>query len=249
MGYRGLTVMEECPGGAPGTRQRIRRSQPRRMSGSISVGAAESHVFLDSLDVEVYNRLLAFVGEQEFQRFFAVHEAVLSQACSAGSFVKDGEIGFLVRISVGIIEAHPMTGQDSQGGGAETIGQLVTFRLTLACVAAPARGIVPFVAPAGGIHVDGNQADVPAAQLGANAVDSFAALGQRDVFVFRDQQGSVEVFGLEGGHNSPGDFAVVRPFKETAVRGALSCSFTAVSVVNQDFHRTQGLGCRSAEQR
>ena len=30
----------------------------------------------------------------------------------------------------------------------------------------------------------------------------------------------------------PGNFAVVRPFKETAVRGALSCSFLAVSVVD-----------------
>ena len=87
--------------------------------------------------------------------------------------------------------------------------------------------------------MDGNETDVPAAQLGANAVDSLTALGQRNVFVFRNQQGSVEVFGLEGGHNSAGDFAVVRPFKETAVRGTLSCSFLAVSVVNQDFHRTR----------
>ena len=87
--------------------------------------------------------------------------------------------------------------------------------------------------------MDGNEANVPASQLGANAVDSLAALGERNVFVFRDQQGSVEVFGLEGGHNTAGDFAVVRPFKETAVRGALSCSFLAVSVVDQDFHRTR----------
>ena len=98
---------------------------------------------------------------------------------------------------------------------------------------------VPFVSSAGSVHVDGNEANVPASQLGANAVDSLAALGERNVFVFRDQQGSVEVFGLEGGHNKAGDFAVVRPFKETAVRGALSCSFLAVSVVDQDFHRTR----------
>ena len=98
---------------------------------------------------------------------------------------------------------------------------------------------VPFVSSAGSVHVDGNEANVPASQLGANAVDSLAALGERNVFVFRDQQGSVEVFGLEGGHNTAGDFAVVRPFKETAVRGALSCSFLAVSVVDQDFHRTR----------
>ena len=131
--------------------------------------------------------MLAFVGEQEFQRFFAVHEAVLRQAGGAGGFVEDGEVCFLVRISVAVIEAHPMTGQDLQGCGTETVGQFVSFRLALACVAAPAGGIVPFVASAGGVYVDRNETDVPAAQLGANAVDSLAALGQRDVFVFRDQ--------------------------------------------------------------
>ena len=80
--------------------------------------------------------------------------------------------------------------------------------------------------------MDRNQADVPAAQLGANAVDSAAALGERDVFVFRNQQGSVEVLGLKGGHDSPGDFPVVGPLEETAVRASLSCSFPAVSVVD-----------------
>jgi len=153
--------------------------------------------------------------------------------------VEDSEIFFLVRISVAVIEAHPMTGQDLEVGGTKTVGQLISFRLAFARVAAPAGCIVPFVASAGGVHVDGNETDVAAAQLGANAVDSAAALGERNVFVFRNQQGSVEVFGLEGGHNAARNFAVVRPFKETAVRGALSCSFLAVSVVNQDFHRTR----------
>ena len=104
--------MGELPGGVPGTRQRIRRSRPRRMSGIVSVGAAESHVFLDALDVEVYNRLLAFVTQEEFQGFFAVHEAVLRQASGTCGFVEDGEICFLVWISVAVIEAHPMTGQN-----------------------------------------------------------------------------------------------------------------------------------------
>ena len=153
--------------------------------------------------------------------------------------MEDSEICFLVRISVAVIEAHPMIGQDLQGGGTKTVGQFVSFRLAFARVAAPAGCIVPFVSSAGGVHVDGDETDVPAAKLGANAVDSFAALGQRDVFVFRDKQGSVEVFGLEGGHNTACNFTVVRPFKETAVRGVLSCSFPAVSVVNQDFHRTR----------
>ena len=187
MGSRGLAVMGEPPGGVLGTRQRIRRSRLRRMSGSFSVGAAESHVFLDALDVEVNNRLLAFVGEQEIEGFFAVHEAVLRQAGGTGGFVEDCEICFLVRISVAVIEAHPMTGQDSQGGGTETVGQFVALRLAFARVTAPAGCIVPFVSAASCVHVDGNETDVPAAQLGANAVDSLAALGQRNVLVFRNQ--------------------------------------------------------------
>ena len=80
--------------------------------------------------------------------------------------------------------------------------------------------------------MDGDQADVPAAQFGANAAHSLAALGQRNVLVFRNQKGSVEVLGLKGGHDSPGDFPVVGPFEEAAVRRALSCSFPAVSVVD-----------------
>ena len=163
--------------------------------------------------------------------------------------MEDGEVGFLVRISVAVIEAHPMTGQNLEGCGTKAVGQLVSLRLSFARIAAPAGCIVPFVASTGSVHVDGNETDIPAAQLGANAVDSAAALGERNVFVFRNQQGSVEVFGLEGGHNTAGNFPVVGPFKETAVRRALSCSFPAVSVVDQDFHRTQSLGCRSAKQR
>ena len=146
--------------------------------------------------------------------------------------MEDSEVGLLVRITVAVIEAHPMTVEDSGSCLAETIGQFVSFRLAFARVAAPASRFVPFVASACCIHVDGNQADVPAAQLGANAVDSAAAFGERDVFVFRNQQGRVEAAPLEFCVYTPGDFPVVRPFKETAVRRALSCSVPAVSVVD-----------------
>ena len=52
--------------------------------------------------------------------------------------MEDGEVCFLIRISVGIIEAHPMTGQDLKRGRTKTVGQLVSFRLAFARVAAPA---------------------------------------------------------------------------------------------------------------
>ncbi len=146
--------------------------------------------------------------------------------------MEDGEVCFLVRISVGIIESHPMTGQDLKGGSAKAVGQFVSFRLAFVRVAAPARSIVPFVSSASCIHVDGNQADVPAAHLGANAVDSFTAFGEWDIFVFWNQRGRVEAPALEFIIDTAGDFARVGPFKETAVRRALSCSFPAVSVVD-----------------
>ena len=90
----------------------------------------------------------------------------------------------------------------------------------------------PFVAPSGSIDVDGGQADVPAAQFGANAVHPPAALIERNVFLFRNQLGSIVMLSLEFGHHTPSDFTRVRPFKETAVRASLSCSFPAVPIVD-----------------
>ena len=74
MGYRGLSVMWERPGGAPGTRQRIRRSRPRRMSGIVSVGAATLDVGLNALDVQLDNCGFPFVAEEELQRLLAIHK-------------------------------------------------------------------------------------------------------------------------------------------------------------------------------
>ena len=72
MGYRGLSVMGERPGGEPGTSQRIRRSWPRRMSGIISVGAAALDVGLDAFNMQLDNGGFAFVAQQEFQALQAV---------------------------------------------------------------------------------------------------------------------------------------------------------------------------------
>ena len=161
-----------------------------------------------------------------------IHETVLRHTCCTGSFAEDSEVCFLVRITVAVIEAHFVAVEDSRCGLAETIGQLVSFRLAFAREAAPASRFVPFVASAGSIHVDGDQTDVSAAQLGANAVDSAAALGERDVFVFRNQQGRVVATALEFIIDTAGDFARVGPFKETAVGASLSCSFPAVPIVD-----------------
>ena len=239
MGYRGLSVMEEPSGGEPETRQRICRSRARRMSGIVSVCGLILDVFIDALDVEVNNRLLSFVAQQEFAAADAIHKSILGKAACTGGMPENIKCRFLIRVSVRVIEAHPMSGQVLQGGLAEIVGENITGSLTRSSVAAPAFRIVPFVSVAGGVHVDGNQTDVALAQLQAKPVYSPAAFIKRNVFVFRNQEFRIKTEGGETGHHAPGNFTVVRPFKETAVRGALSCSFPAVSVVNQDFHRTR----------
>ena len=151
---------------------------------------------------------------------------------------EDVEGCFLVRIAVGIVEAHPMPGQVVKSSPAQMIGQHVSGGLPRRCVAAPAFGIVPAVAPAGGVHMNGHQADIRLAQLGAYTVDPPAALFERDVFVFRNEQICIKVEIPETRHDSGGDFAVVGPLEDTAVGRTLPCCVPAVSVVNQDFHRT-----------
>ena len=59
--------MGGTPGGVPGTRQRIRRSRPRRMSGIISVGDAALDVGLNAFNVQLDNGGLSFVAQEEFQ--------------------------------------------------------------------------------------------------------------------------------------------------------------------------------------
>ena len=86
--------------------------------------------------------------------------------------------------------------------------------------------------------MNGYQADVRLAQLGADAVDPPAALFERDVFVFRNEQICIKVEIPEARHDTGGDFAVVGPLEDTAVGRMLPCCVPAVSVVNQDFHRT-----------
>ena len=193
---------------------------------------AGAHVGKDSVNMELGNGVLAFVAQEEVAGSAAIHKSVLGQAACTGCMLENVEGCFLICVAVGVIEAHAMTGQILECGLAKMVRENVALRLARGCVAAPALSLIPSVTASGGIHVDGDQADVQAAQFGANAVDSVAALGQRNVFVFRNQEGSVEVLGLKGGHDSPGNFPVVGPLEKTAVRGALSCSFPAVSVVD-----------------
>ena len=190
------------------------------------------HVGKNSVNVELGDGVLAFVAQEEVAGPAAIHKSVLGQAACAGRVFENVEGCFLICVAVGVIEAHAMTGQVLQSGLAKIIRKDVSGSLARGSVAAPTIGIVPLVATAGGIHVDADETDVPVAQLRAMAVDPAAALGERNIFVFRNQELGIEPERGEGGHNTPGDFPVERPLEETAVRRVLSCSFPAVSVVN-----------------
>ena len=108
--------MGERPGGAPGTRQRICRSQARQISGIILLGALTQHIFIDALDMEVNNRLLSFIAKKEVAAADAIHKSVLGKTACTGGVAEDVKCCFLIRVSVRVIEAHPMTGQVLQGG-------------------------------------------------------------------------------------------------------------------------------------
>ena len=182
--------------------------------------------------MELDNGRLSFVAQQEVAGAVAVHKSVLRQAGGTSCVLEDIECRFLICVAIGVIKAHPMTRQVLQGGLAKMVGENISGCLARRSIAAPAFCIVPFVATACSIHVDGNKTNVPAAKFGANEVDSLAALRQGNVFVFWNQEFGIKTEGGETGHNTAGNLPVVGPFKETTVRTSFTRCFPAVSVVD-----------------
>lgn len=103
-------------------------------------------------------------------------------------------------------------------------------------VGTPAAGIVPAVATAGGVAVDGDEDDVLYAQLSAPLVHAAAALGQRDVRFLGYQEGGVQAPGGEGVHDAPGDDAVFEVFQQAAVGRTLAPRLGSVAIVDEDLH-------------
>ena len=69
-------------------------------------------------------------------------------------------------------------------------------------VGAPAGGVVPAVAVAGGVGVDGDEDDVVLAELAAPLVHAAAALGQGDVPFLRDKEFGVDA--VDSSWSDPG---------------------------------------------
>ena len=146
------------------------------------------------------------------------------------------EVGFLVGVAVGEVHPETLVGDVDLGGVVEAGGEAVGRGVLRRGVGAPAGGVVPAVAFAGSVAVDGNEDDVLLAEGVAEAVDAVAALEEAEVFFFRDQEFSVVVPGLEGGDDAAGQEPVLGVFQETAVGAPLSLGVDAVAVVDEDFH-------------
>ena len=105
---------------------------------------ARSHVGNDSVNVELGDGVLSFVAKEKVAGTVAVHESVLGECCSTSCVAEDVESCFLIRIAVGVIKAHTMTGQVLECGLTKMVGQQISGGLARRSVAAPAFRIVPF---------------------------------------------------------------------------------------------------------
>ena len=100
--------------------------------------------------------------------------------------------------------------------------------MSLAGVAAPACGVHPFGAVAGGVDVDGDEEDVGGALGCADGVGAADAFFEGDVFGFRDEELGVVAFGLEGCEDLVGEVAGVGVLEEGPVWGACAGGIVAV---------------------
>lgn len=100
------------------------------------------------------------------------------------------EGGFQVGVSVGVVDAEFVAGEVVSGGFVQAGGQFVGEAVAVVSVAAPAGGVVPFLAVAGGVYVDGDDNSLldGLANLAGEFVGSAYAFLQGDVFFFGDQE-------------------------------------------------------------
>ena len=128
-----------------------------------------------------------------------------------------------------------MTGKVEGGGFIEAGGKTVAGSLATRGVAAPATGGHPLPTVAGGVGVDGDQADI-LAQLTAPGVGTLDAGTEGDVVVFGDEEVGIVAGVFQLPDDGGGDLPGVAPFVVTAVRGAFAGGVGAVAVVDQYFH-------------
>lgn len=114
------------------------------------------HEVYDAVYVEGGGGFLAFVGFQEGEAEGGIHKSVFGKYAGGVGVFEDVEGRFQVGVSVGGVGAEFVAGKVLSGGFVQTGGQFVGEAVAVVGVAAPAGGVVPFLAVAGGVHVDGD---------------------------------------------------------------------------------------------
>lgn len=186
--------------------------------------------------MEIDEGLLAFWGKEEVDIGRVIHEHVFCEDSRAGGMLEQVEGLFQIRVAVGCVHPEAMAGDMNLGSVIEAGGQAVGRGVAGGGVGAPAAGVVPAVAFAGSVAMDGDEDDVLFAEGVAEAVNAVAALEEADVVVFRYQEFGVVALGLEGGDYAAGKKPVFGVFQEASIGAPLSLGVHSVAVVNQDFH-------------
>lgn len=206
-------------------------------------------VAADSFDVEVDERLGAFCGLEEGNVVMVVHEEVLCEDGRAAGVPEDVEVFLEIGVSVGGVFSDAVARQLVLRCFIEAGGQGVGLCLPGRRKAAPAAGVFPFFAAAGGIDMDGSQEDLVDAELLTDLVDPAAALLQGDVFSLRNQELDVEAQGEQLLPDAKGKVAVVGVFTEVPVGAAFARGVDAVAIVEEDFHSSQCLKFRAQNEK
>ena len=193
------------------------------------------------LDDEVFNAVyvegddgfLAFVRFQEGQGELVVHETVLGEDCGGVGVLEEVEGGLEVGITVGEVGPDLVTGKVFPCGFVQAGGQFVGEGVAKVGVAAPAGGVVPAFAVAGGIYVDANDDGFlyGVANLASEVVGPAYAFFEGDVLFFGDQEFGIDASELEVFYNCSCNLAVVLVLPEASVgrafaRGVLQRCFS-----------------------
>lgn len=193
--------------------------------------------------MQPHNRFLPLNRFQKGQVFLVVHEEVFGDDGGTAGVAEDVKVGFEVGIAIAVVLAEFVAGKIEGGGFIEAVGKSVTCGLATGGVGAPTAGVHPPGAVAGGVDVDGDEADVVGSELGAAFVDTANALRERDVVFFGDEEFGVVAAVLEVEGDGGGNLSRVEVFAEATVRRALARGVKAMAVVEEDFHGVAGFGC------
>ena len=206
------------------------------LGGAGHFSLVDSEVEVDAGDVEVDEVGLANVAEKVFHVGLVVHEEVFGEDCGAAGVSKEVEGGLDVGIAVAEVHPEALVGDVDLGSVVEAGGEAVGWSVLGSGVGAPAGGVVPAVAFASSVAMDGDEDDVLFAEGVAEAVDAVAALEEADIVFFRYQKFGVVALGLEGGDYAAGEKPVFGVFQKVSIGAPLSLCAHSVAVVDQDFH-------------